>query len=462
MGKSQLSVSALADVVNLNATFCQSDFDFQAVNTLSRRNMYPCSDKLDLVDKVLFGISQDRCEKVPEFVWDANLVAESSLEMAASILQIVHKNFLNKFSTYPPNTSDFGWGQSISSHLREAIKCVDDAERRLFCLRRAHEHLKNYDLARTRVESLARRNTSVAEAKGAFSQPTIADYFPKVGRKPTVKCQVGKRPKTPLPPQKSFPAFSEPETFAKSVNVKRQMTFDENSACRSSFPVTSTKRESPSVGKLAKSTTFCDASPIYPQGICQDSPQNGTYVKSDGVKAVSPDSTATELPDFTVLADDSVFHAKSDAVVTEAEIALLEPHMSQPTLDLTPAQQRLPVDGSEGLDTVDLAPMVFHHQGFEIFQDRDPYDSPDEGVVRVDMPGVPGTWFRTGNQVVRETPSPLLKQCHCARYKRTAWCAHREAALEKFRQANGIPKWEESAAKSVASAPAAITIQRDL
>ena len=134
------------------------------------------------------------------------------------------------------------------------------------------------------------------------------------------------------------------------------------------------------------------------------------------------------------------------------EFGLETPSVELSMLPMTPGQlpqssvaTQLPAE-TEPHDEVD-GPRIFHGQTIDVPEPRSPLASPGrkEGIVRVDMAqyGMEGTWYRDGDRVIRETPSPLLRTCSCKRYQKTFWCRHKSSEMAEFRRKNGIPTWSD-------------------
>ena len=128
------------------------------------------------------------------------------------------------------------------------------------------------------------------------------------------------------------------------------------------------------------------------------------------------------------------------------ELSLLPMTPGQPPHPSVAATQ-LPEPAENQPDEVD-GPRIFEGRTLEASEPKSPLASPGrhEGIVRVDMAkyGVEGTWYRDGDRVVRETPSPLLRTCSCRRYQKTFWCKHKSSEMAHFRKKHGIPTWDEA------------------
>lgn len=413
-------------------------------------------ENFDLLKHLIYNSDEKApFQPAPDYLLVDNYRAESSLSRACGILKVIHRNLNNKFSHYPPHLPEFNWGQNVCAQLREATKCVEDAEGRLQGMRRAHQHMRDYELARTqRVCELQASNECKAPIinEETLVQSSIVEFFPPKAKPQVRRSREGRvSPKSlkkgKMHPFDFQPIFAAEKMKPKSTMINRPIPVPE--PITTPCPVTSTKRESPITEIKGKITTICDASPIFSQGPVITSPLDGTYIVPKGREA----NISVQTADISELVGpDSVFTSNAELEVAEADIAIIAPPLTEPTFTLTPAQQP---SVAEARDTVDLAPIVIQHQGFDVEEYVDPLASPEVGIIRVDMSeyGIPGTWYKRGQQVFRETPSPLLRKCGCKKYMKTSWCGHKEQELENFRQTHGIPKWRDEAATSVAKSP---------
>ena len=426
------------------------------------------SDSLDIysiTDQVLLtSVEKVQFDLTPDYVIEANKSCEEALNKANNILRVINRSFIAKFDLFPPQMSLYRWSQNINAQLREAIKSVDDAEGRLASMRRAHDHMRDYAISKKKAQLSNRYNFSVPADRPAV-QPAITEFF-----EPFRQLKTAKRPWNQPEGQSwsengSFearnrlrrtlsraPAMSNlPQTvdvpeatlLAAATPVASHPPKPEKLVFSMPHPVTSTKRESPAREELA--ANICSPSPILSKVVKPEPEPSITYT----LVSPCPIKRYPEVVDLTI-GEDDVFLSPA----APAEMPILEtPSAELSTLPMTPGQvpqssvaTQLPAE-TEAQDEVDLAPRIFRHQEISMPQNL-PYDaSPGskEGIVQVDMAqfGIEGTWYRDGDRVIRETPSPLLRKCSCKRYQKTFWCRHKSSEMSEFRKKNGIPTWTE-------------------
>ena len=423
-------------------------------------------DNYSITDQILLtSVEKVQFDLTPDYVIEANKACEEALNKANNILRVINRSFISKFDLFPPQMSLYRWSQNINAQLREAIKSVDDAEGRLASMRRAHDHMRDYAISKKKAQLASRYNFSVPADRAAI-QPAITEFFEpyrqmKAAKRPwnqpegqswsengsfearnRLRRTLSRAPAMSNLPQ-AFDEMPEATVLAAATPVAGHPPKPEKLVFSMPHPVTSTKRETPIREDVA--ANICSPSPILPKVIKPEPEASVTYT----LVSPCPIKRYPEVIDLTIGGDD-VFTSPT----APAEMPILEtPSADLSTLPMTPGQvpqssvaTQLPAE-TENLDEVDLAPRIFRDHSVNIPEHHSPEASPGrkEGIVRVDMAkfGMEGTWYRDGDRVIRETPSPLLRTCSCKRYQKTFWCRHKSSEMAEFRRKNGIPTWSE-------------------
>ena len=420
---------------------------------------------------LLTSVEKAPFDVTPDYVITANKASEEALNKASTILRVINRSFSNKFDMIPPHLSLYRWSQELNAQLREAIKGVEDAEGRLASMRRAHDHMRDYVISRKKAQIASGYNFSVPADRPSV-QPSIKEFF-----EPTRQMKAPKRPRgraeerpsqddgsyddkyrlkrtLSIAPAKSGllvrqpaslldPFDSETLALTAATPVASQIPRPERLVFSLPHPVTSTKTETPAREEWA--AKICSPSPILPKAA--KSEQEATYT----LVSPCPIKRYPEIIDLTIGGDD-VFLSPA----APAEIPIMEtPAVELSLLPMTPGQPphpsvaatQLPEPAENQPDEVD-GPHIFEGRTLGASEPKSPLASPGrhEGIVRVDMAkyGVEGTWYRDGDRVVRETPSPLLRTCSCRRYQKTFWCKHKSSEMAQFRKKHGIPTWDEA------------------